>query len=287
MYMALTKHATPLLILTALLWLSGCATQADIQAEQRMRDSMRSQLADSRATSEVLRSELAKVRGEMEELRHRVDRAAKTRPAVSPQVRALEDRIATLERQATVPREAPRPSAAAPIPSAVPSPKPNVAPPAVSPEGQMAAVAPPPPPPALALPSEDELTLAKESFEAQEEYRAAWQALSGQRYNEAIQQFRTFQRKNPTSEMADDAQYWIGESYFTRRDYNRAILELNDVLKYRKGDKAPAALLRQAEAFDEIGDKTDARLILQKLLNDYPNSREAKDAREQLQSLGR
>ena len=87
--------------------------------------------------------------------------------------------------------------------------------------------------------------------------------------------------------MADDAQYWIGESYFTRRDYSRAILEFNEVLKYRKGDRAPAALLRQAEAFVEIGDKTDARLILQKLLNDYPNSRQVKDAREQLQSLGR
>jgi tol-pal system protein YbgF len=137
------------------------------------------------------------------------------------------------------------------------------------------------------LPAEDEVSLAKEPFEAQEEYRVAWLALSNQQYDKAIQQFRTFQRKNPTSEMADDAQYWIGESYFTRRDYNRAILEFNDVLKYRKGDKVPAALLRQSEAFVEIGDKTDARLILQKLINDYPNSRQAKDARERLQSLGR
>jgi tol-pal system protein YbgF len=131
------------------------------------------------------------------------------------------------------------------------------------------------------------VSLAKEPFEAQEEYRTAWLALSNQQYDRAIQQFRTFQRKNPTSEMADDAQYWIGESYFTRRDYNRAILEFNDVLKYRKGDKVPAALLRQSQAFVEIGDKTDARLILQKLINDYPNSPQAKDARERLQSLGR
>lgn len=282
------KRATALLTLTSLLfWLSGCATQADLQAEQRMRDSIRTQLADSQATSEALRSELAKANGEIEELRHRIDRIARTRATVSPQVQALEERIATLERQTTVRREELPPPTVAPPP---PPQTPEAAPPVPTPEIPPVAAIPPtsqPPPPSLALPSEDEVSLAKEPLEAQEEYRAAWQALSSQQYDKAIQQFRTFQRKNATSEMADDAQYWIGESYFTRRDYNRAILEFNDVLKYRKGDKVPSALLRQAEAFVEIGDKTDARLILQKLINDYPNSRQAKDARERLQNLGR
>lgn len=284
------KRATALLTLTSLLWLNGgCATQADLQAEQRMRDSMRAQLADSRATSEALQSELAKARGEIEELRHRIDRVARTRPAVSPQVQALEERIAAIERQSTVRREETLPSV---LPPASPQ-TPEAVPSSPLPENpQLGAVPPAPPPlpsspPSLALPPEDEVALAKEPLETQEEYRTAWQALSGQQYDKAIQQFRTFQRRNSTSEMADDAQYWIGESYFTRRDYNRAILEFNDVLKYRKGDKVPAALLRQAEAFVEIGDKTDARLILQKLLNDYPNSFQAKDARERLQSLGR
>ena len=290
MYRVLMKSATALLTLTSLLWLTGCATQADLQAEQRMRDSMRAQLADSYATSAALQSELAKIRGEIEELRHRIDRVARTRLAVSPQVQALEERIAAMERQATVRREEPLPLV---VPSHSPQTLEATPPSSTTAENPQVAAVPPSPapipssPPSLALPSEDEVSLAKESFEAQEEYRTAWQALSGQQYDKAIQQFRTFQRKNSTSEMADDAQYWIGESYFTRRDYNRAILEFNDVLKYRKGDKVPQALLRQAEAFVEIGDKTDARLILQKLLNDYPNSLQAKDARERLQSLGR
>ncbi len=289
MYIVLMKRVTALLTLTSLLWLNGCATQADLQAEQHMRDSMRAQLADSHATSAALQSELAQARGEIEELRHRIDRVAQTRPVVSPQVQALEERIAAMERQATVRREEPLPPVVLPPSSQTL----EATPPSSTPENPQVVAVPPSPapipssPPSLALPSEDEVSLAKEPFEAQEEYRTAWQALSGQQYDKAIQQFRTFQRKNSTSEMADDAQYWIGESYFTRRDYNRAILEFNDVLKYRKGDKVPAALLRQAEAFVEIGDKTDARLILQKLLNDYPNSLQAKDARERLQSLGR
>jgi tol-pal system protein YbgF len=146
-------------------------------------------------------------------------------------------------------------------------------------------VAPVPPP---LLPSaQDEIALAKEPPEVQDEYRIALQALNDRQYDRAIQLFRTFQRKNPNSPMADDAQFWIGESYFNRKDYNRAILEFNDVLKYRRGDKVPAALFRQARAFVEIGDKTDARLILQKLVNDHPSSEQAKEAREMLQTLGR
>jgi tol-pal system protein YbgF len=272
-----------------MIWVSGCATQADMQAQTRENEMLRTQLADSRATNDAMRREVEKVRGELEELRYRVDRAAKTRPTTvvaNPQVQNLEERIASLERQLATRREnsVPRPAPAVPTPSPVATPPPAEAP-------QVAAVPPPPspsPPPAvLSLPIEDEILLAKEAPEVQEDYRGAWQALNGQQYDKAIQQFRTFQRKNPASELADDAQFWIGESYFTRRDYNRAILEYNDVLKYRKGDKVPAALLRQSQAFVEIGDKTDARLILQKLINDHPNSRQAKEAREKLQSLGR
>jgi len=287
------KCAPAFFALAFLFWMSGCATQADLQAEQQMRDAMRSQLADSKATTDALRGEIDKVRGEVEELRHRLDRVAKARSATSPQLRTLEERMTALERQITVKPE--EPPSALPLVGLSPTPprtsEAGLAP--VGTEGTPTAALPPipppppPPPPSLALPAEDEVALAKEPFEVQEEYRVSWLALSNQQYDKAIQQFRTFQRKNPTSEMADDAQYWIGESYFTRRDYNRAILEFNDVLKYRKGDKVPAALLRQSEAFVEIGDKTDARLILQKLINDYPNSRQAKDARERLQSLGR
>ena len=282
-----TIAAVGSIALLACVWVSGCATQADLQAQNRENDQLRTQLADSRATNEAMRREIEKVRGEMEELRYRIDRTAKARPAVpaasAAQVQNLEDRLNSLERQIVVRRETPIP----------PHPLPTVetpAPPAPAEAPQVAAVPTPSSPslpPVLSLPIEDEILLAKEPPEVQDDYRGAWQALNGQQYDKAIQQFRTFQRKNPASELADDAQYWIGESYFTRRDYNRAILEYNDVLKYRKGDKVPAALLRQSEAFVEIGDKTDARLILQKLINDHPNSRQAKDARERLQNLGR
>jgi TolA-binding protein len=57
-------------------------------------------------------------------------------------------------------------------------------------------------------------------------------------------------------------------------------------LKYPKGDKVPAALLTMADAFADSGDKIDARLVLQKLISQYPQAEEAAQARQKLQSLG-
>ena len=270
--------------LVSTVWASGCATQTDIQAEQQARESLRAQMADTKASLEDTRREIAKVRGDVEEVRYRLDRLAKERVGSGPQLKILEDRIEALERQFKSHEEPPAPPPAVTT-EPPPLPKPGE-PPAIARPVEPPPTSPAPPSRTPVAPLEDP-HLSKEPQEAQDEYKQALHALNDQQYDKAIQQFRTFQRKYPNSDMADDAQYWVGESYFNQKDYNRAILEFNDVLKYRRGDKVPAALLRQAQAFLEIGDRTDARLILQKLVNDHPNSEQAKEARDRLQALGR
>jgi tol-pal system protein YbgF len=118
------------------------------------------------------------------------------------------------------------------------------------------------------------------------EYREGLGLLRGGQQREAIQRLREFLRRSPRSELADNAQYWIGEAYYGMRDYNRAILEFNEVLlRYPKGDKVPAALLRQAFAFSDLGDKVDARLVLQKLVSEHGGSPEAELGRQKLAEL--
>ena len=129
--------------------------------------------------------------------------------------------------------------------------------------------------------------MTNDSPACQDLYRGALRLFRGRTYNPAILEFRKFQRQCPASKMADDAQYWIGESHYLQNDYNRSILEFNDVLSYRRGDRVPAALLRQAQAFLAIGDKTDARLILRKLVSDYPSAMQTTEAQTMLQTLGR
>lgn len=263
---------------------SGCATQADIQAVQRERDVLRAQAADTKAALDSLRREVDQVRGEVEEVRYRLERVARERGGASPQIKLLEDRITVLEKQVRM-----RPLEEAPPPIVGEPPLPRPGEPGGTPgvPGQPPSPSPPSTPSATPGAGLEDTALAREPLEAQDEYRQGLRAMQERQYDKAIQHFRAFQRKFPDSPMADDAQYWIGESYFLQRDYNRAILEFNDVLKYRKGDKVPAALLRQAQAFLEIGDKTDARLIYQKLINDHPRSEEAQEARVQLQNLSR
>ena len=54
---------------------------------------------------------------------------------------------------------------------------------------------------------------------------------------------------------------------------------------YPKGNKVPASLLKQGFAFLNIGDQTNARLILRELVDKYPESNEAKVAGKKLNEL--
>jgi tol-pal system protein YbgF len=258
------KFFNPATLLSLLLtFVGGCATQNDVQRAQQGNDTLRTQIANLNNTILTVRGEIAQVRGEVETVRHRIGRVSREKQSVSPEVEALQRRIVKLEQRLAPPR--PRP------PYLVPAPLPP---------GEIFEPAAPPD-----ATSTDPSRVPVEALREREEYAAALQLLRQEDYDRAVQQFRNFQRSHPTSEVADDAQYWIGESYFIQKDYNRAILELNDVLKYRRGDKRPDALVRQAEAFLEIGDRTDARLILRKVINDYPRSDVIPKAKTLLQGL--
>ena len=107
-----------------------------------------------------------------------------------------------------------------------------------------------------------------------------------EKYEEAIAGFKNFIKKFSRSKLADNAQYWVGESYMALKQYEQAILAFQTVIKkYPKGNKVPNAILRQALAFYEIKDKTSARLLLKKLIKKYPKSSEAKIAKAKLRTM--
>jgi TolA-binding protein len=54
---------------------------------------------------------------------------------------------------------------------------------------------------------------------------------------------------------------------------------------YPKGNKVPASLLKQGFAFLNLGDKANARIILQELIRKYPQTNEAKIAKDKLDEL--
>jgi tol-pal system protein YbgF len=106
------------------------------------------------------------------------------------------------------------------------------------------------------------------------------------KYEDAILGFKEFLKKYPKSDRADNAQFWVGESYMALKQYEQAILSFQEVIKrYPKGNKVPNALLRQSLAFLELKDKTSSKLLLRKIVKEYPRSNEAKIAAKKLETL--
>ncbi len=106
------------------------------------------------------------------------------------------------------------------------------------------------------------------------------------KYDEAIAGFKNFLKNHPQSGLADNAQFWIGESYMALTRYEQAILAYQEVItKYPQGNKVPNAMLKQALAFNEIKDTVSSRLLLKKIIKKYPDSAEAKIAEAKLKTI--
>jgi len=93
-------------------------------------------------------------------------------------------------------------------------------------------------------------------------------------------------KRFPRSGHADNAQFWIGETYYREKWYEKAILEYQKVIeKYPKGNKVQASLLKQGFAFFNLGDSANASLILKELIRKFPKSNEAAIARKKLKGM--
>lgn len=121
----------------------------------------------------------------------------------------------------------------------------------------------------------------------EEDYTQAIRVLRDERnFAKARGLLNSFISKYPTHELADDAQYWIGQSYFQEKNFERAILAFNKVqVDYANGDKAPEALLLEALSFLNIDDRASARELLGQVIAKYPDSSAAATARKRLESL--
>ncbi|MCF8035150.1 MAG: tol-pal system protein YbgF [Desulfarculaceae bacterium] len=105
-------------------------------------------------------------------------------------------------------------------------------------------------------------------------------------YSAARDRFTEYVKKYPKSNLADNAQYWAGETYYAQKKYEEAILAYNHMIKhYPKSSKVPAALLKQGLAFRALGDKRTAKIVLKKLVKRYPKTSQAKLAKKVLKKL--
>ncbi len=117
-------------------------------------------------------------------------------------------------------------------------------------------------------------------------YRDALKALESGQASRALERFKSFQERYPASNLAPNALYWIGECYYSLKQYDKAIITFKDVVaKYQKHPKAAAAMMKAGFAYDKLGDKENARFYLENLLADFPGSEPAALGKKKLATL--
>lgn len=122
-----------------------------------------------------------------------------------------------------------------------------------------------------------------DSPESEKAYNDAFGLLKSGQYEQAIAALRTFLAQYPASQYIDNAQYWLGEAFYTLRKFDTAIAEYQKLLQlYPDSQKYSHALLKIGYCYDEIGQRDQARAILQQLKDNFPSTTAAQLADERL-----
>ncbi|HKA62466.1 MAG TPA: tetratricopeptide repeat protein [Methylomirabilota bacterium] len=268
---------------------SGDALQQDVAQLRQDLNSLTLNVHRSRGDTETVvgqldrrtREQSAETNKQLSALNSRLDALSQDVARVSARIDDLSQRVDTLARQ-SAPSGAPAPSGGA------------------APSGGSGAIPPPartgagpaPAPSVAAIPP------ARAGASAEESYQAAYLDFSKGLYPLAVSGFRDFLRRFPDSPLADSAQYWIGEAYFSmaratanqpekaRENMEQAVQEFRKVVvAYPRGSKVPTALYKEALALVELKQTALAQSRLQYLVDHFPQSEEAPLAKERLASL--
>lgn len=113
-------------------------------------------------------------------------------------------------------------------------------------------------------------------------YHLAYKACQERDFAKAMTGFRGLLREAPRHELADNAQYWLGECYYATGQFDEAIAEFGKVFAFPETDKGDDAQLKIGYSYFQKGDKAQALTELNKLLAQYPQSGLAELARTKI-----
>jgi tol-pal system protein YbgF len=141
-------------------------------------------------------------------------------------------------------------------------------------------------PAATAAPETAGPVAAPASADEQQQYDAAFALMKQGQYEKAAKAFREFIAKHPSSDLAGNAQYWVGEAYYVVRNFKQAIDDFTKVVdKYSTSSKVADALLKIGYSQQELGALDKARAALQQVVSRFPNTVSAKSAEKRLADI--
>jgi len=120
-------------------------------------------------------------------------------------------------------------------------------------------------------------------------YDQAFADYSMSQFPLAVQGFEAFIKYFPKSDMADDAQFYIGESYFNGSKWTEAAAAYARVISdYPGGNQVPQAYYKRGRALENIpGQIDEAKTAYQTVTDKFPDSQAAILAKQRLEALNR
>ncbi len=263
--------------------LACCLLSGQAYAQQSSGNPLEAQLEQLRGIvleqteqMEHLRGEVRRLLGENEMLQHKLEEAANSRREMYQE---LDKRLRTLENAPLRPPETPSTppppvpdtplesggsgeNTGVPVPGAKVNPPSTASPPTSSGNGQISPEA------------------------RQAAYQQAFNALQAGRLNQAAEGFKQVISQAPQGQYADNAQYWLGETYYAMRDFPAALQAFKAVVEnYPDSAKRSHALLKIGYAHYEMNNKVMAREILEQIKTNYPDTATARLAEERLRKM--
>ena len=127
---------------------------------------------------------------------------------------------------------------------------------------------------------------AAPSADAQGLYDEAYTLFHQQDYSRAEERFRRYVDLYPSTELADNALFWVGESRYARGDFSAALEAFTDtVARFPQGNKVGDAMLKAGKCLEALDDPVQARATYEEVARRYPNSAASAQANERLEAL--
>jgi len=120
---------------------------------------------------------------------------------------------------------------------------------------------------------------------AGELYTQAYADFARGDYDLAIQEFQQYIQHYPNAHLSDNAQYWIGECLYGKREYADAVAAWDTLLRQYPGtDKIPDARYKKAMALERMGRRSQALLEYRYVMEHFPNSEAGRRARQKVRA---
>jgi tol-pal system protein YbgF len=124
-------------------------------------------------------------------------------------------------------------------------------------------------------------------MQAETSYTNAYRDYTAGNYDLAMQELNDYVKYFPTTQFAPNAQYYIGDIYYRRKDYNNAIQAFDAVLEhYSDNSKTADAHLMKGRSLMALGKRDAAAREFREITSKYPDSDAAAKAKSLLKELG-